>query len=107
MNAEEAFGLSKQHWAEHEEDYLKHIIGFQSKVENAAKEGRVACHVTMLPMGSPSLVDFVTAFFEQQGYFVVLNGTSTGEISVGLNWKQLPLGSRASIEATNFRNAIS
>ena len=57
MNAQEALKLSQENWANNERDYLKYVVGYQNKVEQAAKEGRVFCNVGTLPTGNAGLVD--------------------------------------------------
>ena len=92
MNASEALKLSQENWANNEQENLKYIVGFQQKVENAAREGKTICSVAIIPSGA---MDFTSSFFEQMGYFVIFNGTATpNEVLVSLNWKQEPLGSR-------------
>lgn len=94
MNANEALQLTQSNWSENETNYLKYVIGYQNKVEVAARDGKVSCTVAILPTGNAGLVDFTASFFEQQGYFVGFQQTPTGEVSVFLNWKNEPLGSR-------------
>lgn len=106
MNAQEALKITQTNWADNEPNYLTHIVGYQQKVENAAKEGRVACSVCTVPGQNGGMVDFITSFFEQQGYFVILNPTPTGEYLVSLNWKQEPLGSRPFKEANEISQWI-
>jgi len=106
MNAVDALKLSRQYWAENEDFYMKHVIGYQFKVETAANEGRVTCTVAVLPSGNQSLLDFTASFFEEQGYFVLFQGSQTGEVIVGVNWKQYPLGSRPYSDAQEFHRAI-
>jgi hypothetical protein len=106
MNANEALKLTQQNWGENENKYLTYVVGYQQKVEQAAKDGKVSCTVSILPAGNPSLVDFTAAFFEQQGYYVGFQGTLTGEISVYLNWKNEPMGSRPYLEAKELSNSL-
>lgn len=107
MNAQEALKLTKQNWCDKEQDYMKYVIGYQSKVEDAAKEGQVTCAVGMIPGNNASVISFVAAFFEGQGYYVGFSGTPTGEAVVTLNWKQEPTGSRPWKESKDFYKSIS
>jgi hypothetical protein len=106
MNANEALKLTQENWGENENKYLSYVIGYQTKVEQAAKEGKVSCTVAVLPTGNNGLIDFTASFFEQQGFFVGFQGTPTGEISCYLNWKQEPLGSRPWKEAVEFKKSL-
>jgi hypothetical protein len=100
MNATEALKLAQQNWAENEQKNMSYVIGFQNKVEVAAKEGKVQCTIGTIPSGA---MDFVASFFEQMGYYTIFGGTPTpGEILVSLNWKQEPMGSRPYLEAKEF-----
>ena len=104
MNAQDAFKLTQENWSENEQKNLAYLVGFQSKVESAAKEGRTSCVVCTIPSGS---MDFAASFFEQMGYYVGFCGTPVpNEVVVSLNWKQEPLGSRPYKEANEFRDSI-
>jgi hypothetical protein len=105
MNAEEAFKISKQNWADNEKEYLVTVIGFQTKVETAAKEGRTNCNVAVIPR-KPAIMDFTASFFEQQGYWVGFQPLPSGEIAVSVGWKQEPMGSRAFNESKEFAKSI-
>ena len=94
MNAEQALKITQENWGENEKQYLTYIVGYQNKVEQAAKEGRVMCSVATIPSGNAGLADFTASFFEQQGFYVQFQGLSSSEIAVAVNWKQEPLGSR-------------
>lgn len=106
MNANEAFKLSQENWAENEQEYLSYVVGYQNKVEQAATEGRTYCNAAVIPSGNGGLVDFTAAFFEQQGYHVQFQGISPSEISVLINWKQEPLGSRPYLDAKELSKSL-
>lgn len=104
MNAQEALKLSQANWAENERKNLSYIVGFQQKVEDAAKEGRTQCTIGVIPSGT---MDFTASFFEQMGYFVGLQGTPIpNEVLVILNWKQEPLGSRPYKESIELNKML-
>ncbi len=105
MNAQEAFKLSQENWAENEQKNLSYIIGFQQKVEEAARRGDTQCMVASIPSGQ---ISFTASFFEQMGYFVNFHQAPVpNECLVVINWKQEPLGSRPYKEANEFSKMIS
>jgi len=106
MDALEALKLTREAWSENEEQYLKHYVGYQQKVESAAKEGRISCVVATLSSVTQTLIDFTASFFEQQGYYVNFQQVQTGEVSVILNWKNQPLGSRPWIESQELAKSL-
>lgn len=106
MNANQALKLTQENWSENEDKYLSYIVGYQQKIEQAAKEGKAACSVAILPTNNFGLLDFISTFFEQQGFFVGFQNISSGEVSIYLNWKNEPIGSRAYKTANEFLNSI-
>lgn len=107
MNAQDAFKLTQENWAENEQKYLTYLVGFQSKVETAAKEGRTQCIVGVIPSGQAGLMDFVASFYEQQGYYVGFQGMSPSEIGISINWKNEPIGSRPYQESKDFSKMLN
>ena len=107
MNANEALRLSQENWANNEQQYLSYVVGYQSKVESAAREGRTFCNVGTVPSGKAGLLDFTASFFEQQGFYVSFQSISPDEIAININWKQEPLGSRPYKEANEFSKMIN
>ncbi len=102
MDAETAFELTKTNWAENETDLLKYVIGYQEKVESAAKAGKGSCVVGVIPM---EVDDFVSCYFERLGFYVALRQVSQTDAAVTISWKTIPTMSRAYVEQQNF-NAI-
>lgn len=106
MNANEALKLTQQNWGENENKYLTYVVGYQNKVETAAKEGRTQCIVSVIPSGQVGLMDFIASFYEQQGYYVGFQGMSQSEIGVSINWKNEPIGSRCYKEANELNKML-
>lgn len=87
MNAAQALQLTKQSWKENEKKWLTNIVGFQEKIESACKEGRAQCPISVIPAVS---LDFISAYFEELGYYVFPSMVSPSEFLITLNWKNLP-----------------
>ena len=107
MNAKEALKLTQENWCQNEQEYLKYIVGYQQKVEIAAQEGKISCVVGTLPSGNAALMDFSASFFEQMGFYVGFQGTPTGEVSIYLNWKNEPTGSRPYLESKEINKMLA
>ncbi|MDO8610964.1 MAG: hypothetical protein Q7R95_10570 [bacterium] len=105
MNAQDAFKLSQQNWAENEVNYLKYIVGYQSKVEDAATQGRTSCVVGTIPSGQAGVLDWAANFFEKEGYYVGFQGVSPTEYCININWKNEPLGSRPYKKANEVKKS--
>lgn len=104
MNANEALELSKQNWAENEQKYLSHVIGFQTKVETAAKAGRTGCPIGVVPT---ECVDFISYYFEGMGYYTILQPASPTDTLIWLTWKNIPDISRAYLETKEMDKFLS
>ena len=103
MDAETAFELTKTNWAENETELLKHVIGYQEKVETAAKEGKGSCVIGVAPM---AVDDFISCYFERLGFYVMFRQVSQTEAAVTISWKTVPTMSRAYIEQQEFRKSF-
>ena len=106
MNANEALKITQENWGENEQKYLSYVVGYQGKVESAAKEGRTQCIVGVIPTGQAGLIDFVASFYEQQGFYVGFQGMSPDEIGVSVNWKNEPTMSRPYQEANKLNKLL-
>lgn len=87
MNASEAFKLTQKSWELKEQEHLAHIVGFENKIEAAAKLGRVGCAVAIVP---DAALDFVTTYFQGLGYAVVSQPAAGGLYLISLVWSILP-----------------
>lgn len=96
MYAKQALEITKNKWAENEKKYLSYLVGFESKIETAAKEGRATCPICVIPSIAS---DFVSYYFEQMGYFVFVQPVSAADVLISLNWKTVPYMSVAHIES--------
>lgn len=92
MNAQEALKITQKNWSENYDKYIQYTIGYQNKVEDAAKSGRSGCPLGLVPQDA---LDFVSNFFEEMGYYVIIQNLNPNTFLVWLNWKNFPNNSRS------------
>lgn len=107
MNAREAFEITKEAWVENEQDFLPYLSGYQTKIENAAKEGKTSCTAAIVPSNNYTAFVFCANFFEQQGYYVSSHQVGPDEVSLIVDWKNEPFMSRSWKDSKDLMKKLS